>query len=106
MNSCKMVSIFLVLAIMLGLSPFSIMETNIASAQGTPGIFEGNIAVQGAYLQAINTYPGVTPTQTKTVHLIVAVPGTMMATAALSNTLLRGRLLSTWKQKGSNLETK
>src|SRR3990172_9275813 len=61
MNSSKMIGVFLVLVIALGLSPLSINETKMASAQGTPGFYEGNIPVQGAYLQAINTYPGVTP---------------------------------------------
>ena len=44
-----------------GLLPLTVTRTGIASAQGVEGFFEGLIPVQGAYLQAINTYPGVTP---------------------------------------------
>lgn len=61
MRTGKGVTVFFVLLLALGLLPLNVIETDVASAQGVPGFFEGEIPVQGAYLQAINTYPGQTP---------------------------------------------
>ena len=44
-----------------GLLPLTVTRNEVASAQDVEGFFEGLIPVQGAYLQAINKYPGVTP---------------------------------------------
>ena len=57
MNSSKIIGILFILVMAFGLLPSSITETKIASAQGTPGFFEGKIPVQGAYLQTLACYP-------------------------------------------------
>jgi Metallo-peptidase family M12B Reprolysin-like len=60
MRSDKLAVAILIL-VLFGSLPFTTMETEVVTAQGAGGYFEGIVPIQGHYLRAINTYPGVTP---------------------------------------------
>jgi hypothetical protein len=57
----KLISVFFILVMALGLLPLLGTQNYIASAQDTGGYYEDLVPIQGHYLRAINTYPGVTP---------------------------------------------
>jgi hypothetical protein len=61
MRSGKLFSIFFILIITFGFLPLTVIRPTVVSAQIVPGFYEGLIPIQGAYLRAINTYPGITP---------------------------------------------
>ncbi len=60
MRSGRIFCVSFVLLLVLGCLPFSVISFDVASAQRPAGYFEGRVPIQGHYLRAINTYPGVT----------------------------------------------
>ena len=56
-NSGKLVSVFFILVIVLGLLLLTVIKIDVASAQGTEGYFESAVPVQGAYLQSSACFP-------------------------------------------------
>ncbi|HEX9262347.1 MAG TPA: hypothetical protein VF893_07445, partial [Candidatus Bathyarchaeia archaeon] len=61
MRPAKALSVCFILVVIFGLFSLPIMKTDVVSAQDAAGYFEGLVPIQGHYLRAINTYPGVTP---------------------------------------------